>query len=123
MRVYRQYLKDKPAVVMSIVPQGQLALRAAEDTWQRPERTLPDYGAAADADLKLRPASDDFDRSVMPPAGDNPALTLPRIWRAELANGMRVLGARNAETPTTAISLRIDAGSATRGWTSSASPP
>ena len=115
MRVYRQYLKDKPAVVMSIVPQGQLALRAAEDTWQRPARTLPDYGAAADADLDLRPASDDFDRSVMPPAGDNPALALPRIWRAELANGVRVLGARNAETPTTAISLRIDAGQRDEG--------
>ena len=114
MSVYHQYLKDKPAVVMSIVPQGQLALRAAEDTWQRPERKLPDYGAAA-GDLDERPATDDFDRSVMPPAGDNPALTLPRIWRADLPNGVRVLGARNAETPTTAISLRIDAGQRDEG--------
>ena len=32
-----------------------------------------------------------------------------------------VLGARNAETPTTAISLRIDAGQRTRGSTGSAS--
>ena len=114
MRVYRQYIKDKPAVVMSIVPRGQLALRAAEDTWLRPGRTLPEDGAAA-TDLDNRPASDDFDRSVMPPAGDNPALTLPRIWRAELANGVRVLGARNAETPTTAVSLRIDAGQRDEG--------
>ncbi len=114
MRVYRQYIKDKPAVVMSIVPRGQLALRAAEDTWLRPERTLPEDDGAA-ADLDYRPASDDFDRSVMPPAGDNPTLTLPRIWRAELANGVRVLGARNAETPTTAISLRIDAGQRDEG--------
>ena len=110
MRVYRRYLEDKPAVVMSVVPRGRLALRAADDTWVRPERTLPADGGAADADLDLRPASDDFDRSVMPPAGANPALTLPRIWRAELANGVRVIGARNAETPTTALRLRIEAG-------------
>ena len=115
MRVYRQYIKDKPAVVMSIVPRGQLALRAAEDSWRRPERTLPDDAGAAGADLDYRPARDDFDRSVMPPAGDNPTLTLPRIWRAELANGVRVLGARNAETPTTAISLRLDAGQRDEG--------
>ena len=43
MRVYEQYIKDKPAVVMSIVPHGQAALRAGEDTWERYERTLPDY--------------------------------------------------------------------------------
>ena len=115
MRVYRQYVKDKPAVVMSIVPRGQLALRAAEDTWTRPERRLPADDAADDAGLELRPAVDDFDRGVMPPAGDNPVLTLPRIWRAELANGVRVLGARNAETPTTALSLRIEAGQRDEG--------
>ena len=110
MRVYNEYIKDKPAVVMSIVPHGQLALRAAEDTWWRPDRMLPDYGRAAGADLDYRPASDDFDRSVVPPAGDNPAITLPRLWRGELSNGVRVLGTRNVETPTTAISLRIEAG-------------
>ena len=115
MRVYRQYIKDKPAVVMSIVPRGQLALRAAEDTWQRTERTLPDDDRVASAALDFRPASDEFDRSVIPPAGDNPAITLPQIWRGALNNGVRVLGARNDETPTTALSLRIDAGQRDEG--------
>ena len=110
IRVYNEYIKDKPAVVMSIVPHGQLALRAAEDTWLRPDRMLPDYGSAAVADLDYRPASDDFDRSVVPPAGENPAISLPRLWRGKLPNGVRVLGTRNVETPTTAISLRIEAG-------------
>ena len=94
MRVYRQYIAGKPAVIMSIVKHGDLALRAAEDSWQRYERKLPEY----------------FDRSVMPAAGGNPAVTLPKIWRGELGNGVRVLGARNVETPTTAISLRIEVG-------------
>ena len=110
MRVYRQYIAGKPAVVMSIVPRGQAALRAREDTWQRYERKLPEYEAVSEADLAYRTAVDDFDRSVVPPAGENPAVAVPSTWRGELENGVRVLGARNAETPTTAIALRIEAG-------------
>ena len=110
MRVYRQYVAEKPAVVMSIVPKGQLDQRASEDTWQRPERELPEYPPVDPAALAYRPASDDFDRSVVPPAGGNPAVTLPAIWRGELANGVQVLGARNLETPTTAIALRLEVG-------------
>ena len=110
VRVYNEYIKDKAAVIMSIVPHGQGALRASEDTWQRYERKLPDYEQVDSADLAYRTAEDDFDRSVLPPAGANPAITLPEIWRGELDNGVRVLGARNVETPTTAIRLRIAAG-------------
>ena len=110
MRVYNQYIKDRPAVIMSIVPHGQGAQRASEDTWQRYERELLDYAQVDSADLAYRTAEDDFDRSVIPPAGANPAITLPEIWRGQLDNGVRVLGARNVETPTTAIRLRIAAG-------------
>ena len=110
MRVYRRYIKDKPAVVMSIVPHGQAALRASEDTWQRYERALPAYETVAEDDLAYRRAEDSFDRSVIPSAGENPATTLPEIWRGELDNGVPVLGARNLETPTTSIQLRIAAG-------------
>ena len=110
MRVYREYIAEKPAVVMSIVPRGQAALRAREDTWQRYERKLPEYAAVTDADLAYRTAVDDFDRSVVPPAGENPTVAVPATWLGALENGVRVLGARNAETPTTAIALRIEAG-------------
>ena len=109
-RVYREYVKDKPAVVMSVVPQGQLDQRAAEDNWQRPQRELPDYVTLTAEDLQYRPASDTFDRSIMPAAGANPVVQLPAIWQDELENGMRVLVARNVETPTTTIRLHIGAG-------------
>jgi len=77
MRVYKRYIKDKPAVIMSVVPIGQTNLIAAKDTWTRPERKLPDYAAADDAELAFRRGEDIFDRSVMPPAGKNPAVILP----------------------------------------------
>lgn len=110
MRVYRQYIKDKPAVVMSIVPPGQTAMIAREDNWTRYERKLPDYEAISESELNFRRASDDFDRSVIPPAGENPSIILPETWRAELDNGIEILGALNSETPTAAIQLRLEAG-------------
>jgi zinc protease len=110
MRVYRQYIKGKPSVVMSIVPPGQTAMIAKEDSWSRYERELPDYAPISEEDLAFRRAKDEIDRSVMPPSGDNPSVVLPEIWRAELENGIEVLGAINSETPTVAIQLRIEAG-------------
>jgi len=110
MRVYRQYIKGKPAVIMSIVPPGQTSMIARADTWQRYQRTLPEYEPISEDQLAFRRAVDNFDRSVMPPAGDNPSVILPEIWRARLDNGIEVLGAVNAETPTAAIQLRIEAG-------------
>ena len=109
MRVYRQYVKGKAAVILSIVPHGQLAQIAAPDSWERPERDLPDYAAVSEDELEFRRAVDDFDRSVMPLPGENPSIVAPKIWRANLDNDVPVLGTINAETPTTAIQVRIDA--------------
>lgn len=111
VRVYNTYLKDKPAVIMSIVPKGMADAIAAPDTWERYERTIPESGPIADEDLDFRRATDTFDRSVQPPASDkNPSVSLPQIWRSRLDNGAEVIGALNTETPTTAIRIRIEAG-------------
>lgn len=111
MRVYNQYLKGKNAVIMSVVPKGQKGMVAHKDTWTRIDRILPEQKQITAADLNIREATDDFDRSVMPEAGENPTIKVPEIWRDELTNGIKVLGAVNDETPTTAISLRLEAGS------------
>lgn len=110
IRVYEKYIKGKPAVIMSVVPNGQGNLIAAKDTWSRPERDLPEYAAVNADELEFRRGEDVFDRSVQPPSGENPTVILPEIWRAKLKNGVAVLGALNEETPTAGIQLRIDAG-------------
>ena len=107
VRVYEQYIKDKPAVIMSIVPKGQLDLIAHEDTWERYERAIP---ISNDGELQLREPTDDFDRSVRPDASGDVTLTMPTTWRAELDSGVEVLGAVNDETPTTAIRVRLRVG-------------
>ena len=110
MRVYRQYVKGKNAVIMSIVPNGKLDQIAHEDTWVRPARDLPEYQKTDVDSLQIRAASDNFDRSQQPVSGANPVSKLPPIWRETLANGVKVLGALNDEAPTMTISLRIAAG-------------
>ncbi|MDJ0940453.1 MAG: pitrilysin family protein [Woeseiaceae bacterium] len=110
MRVYDEYVKGQPRVVMSVVPRGQSGMVPREDDFPRPTRTLPEYTSVNEEDLEFRRGVDDFDRSVEPPAGGNPTVTLPEIWRASLENGIPVIGALNAETPTTALRIRIEAG-------------
>jgi zinc protease len=108
MRVYRQYIKGKPAVIVSVVPLGQADAVAAQDNWTKPAREIPTYAEAA---LELRVPVDSFDRGIVPPPSErNPAITLPEIWRSQLPNGIAVLGAVNTETPTTALRIQFAAG-------------
>ena len=108
MRVYRQYIEGRPAVIVSVVPNGQPDAISAPDNWTPPEREIPDYPLT---DLVLRVPQDSIDRSVQPPpANENPSVRLPEMWRSELPNGIEVLGAVNTETPTTAIRIQFEAG-------------
>jgi len=108
MRVYNKYIKDKPAVIMSIVPKGASDAIAKPDTWERYERTIPTDEETSAFEWQL--PEDDFDRSIIPPAGANPSIKAPDVYRTTLSNGIDVLGAQNTETPTTTISLRLKVG-------------
>lgn len=109
LRVYDKYIKNKPAVIMSIVPKGQPEMIAHEDTWERYERTLPDTSGETDEfEWSLPEDPEGFDRSVVPPSGDNPAIKAPDTYEFALGD-MSVLGAQNTEVPTTTLQLRIKA--------------
>lgn len=105
MRVYNQYIKGKPAVIMSIVPEGGLDMIAKADTWERYERTIPAPKAATAIDWSL--PQDDFDRSIEPPANGSVTIKVPETYTSSLSNGLEILGAVNSETPTTTINLRL----------------
>ena len=113
MRVYKTFIKDKHSVVMSIVPKGQADSIVKADTWQRYERNIPEN--IGDSSLVLRPGVSDFDRTVVPPSGNNPSITVPDIYRVDIKNGIKVLGAINEEVPTTTIQLLISAGQTREG--------
>ena len=42
IRVYNKYIKNKPSVIMSIVPEGQKDKVASSDTWKRYTRNIPE---------------------------------------------------------------------------------
>lgn len=107
VRVYEKYIKNKPAVIMSIVPKGQPEMVAQADTWQRYERTIPEKMAEADVDWSA--PEDDFDRSVIPAPGENPAIKAPDVYEGSVA-GIPILGAVNSEVPTTTIQIRVNTG-------------
>jgi len=107
LRVYDKYIKNKPAVIMSIVPKGKPEMIAHADTWERYERTIPDTSGETDAfEWSLPVDPEGFDRSKVPPAGSNPAIKAPDTYNFALGD-INVLGAQNTEVPTTTLQLRI----------------
>ena len=102
-RVFGQYIAGKPAVILSIVPNGHPELAAAEQNYQAPVRDIPESFGDEGTALALRLVEDDFDRSRQPVPGSNPVVELPAIWDTSLANNIRVLAVPNTETPTVTV--------------------
>lgn len=101
-RVFDEYIEGKPAVILSVVPNGQPQLAAAPQNFEH-ERVIPDSYADEGAELALRPVTDVFDRSIQPTPGMNPQVELPAIGDIALANGVRLLAVPNDETPTVTV--------------------
>lgn len=110
MRVYQQYIKDKPAVILSIVQNGKPETVAKTDTYVHQPRTIPETENAKESDLEYRVANSRIDRSKRPVAIGNPSVKLPQLHRSKLKNGIALLNAANKEVPTTAISVRVNSG-------------
>ncbi|MBL7708504.1 MAG: insulinase family protein, partial [Chitinophagaceae bacterium] len=89
MRVYNQYIKGKYAVRLSVLPKGQEALIAKTDNYKidSTKYTAPDYGYTG---LKYAKAKDNFDRSKIPGNGPNPLVKVPKFWRKDMPNGIRM---------------------------------
>jgi len=106
MRVFRQYVQQQPAVVLSVVPLGSASRRAAPDNFRAP---APLAVAPLPAPAP-RQTPETFDRRPAPTPGPAPAVPTPVLWRTTLANGVRVLGTQNTELPVTQLQLTIAGG-------------
>ncbi len=91
-RVLASYVVDKPAVVLSVVPAGQLELAAS--------------GRSTDQ-VALEQG---LDRTVKPGAAQRPSFQAPEVWRTALGNGAEVIGTRFDELPLARFSLSVPAG-------------
>ncbi|MFT5808799.1 MAG: zinc protease, partial [Moritella dasanensis] len=107
---YKKYLENKPKVIMSVVPKGQLQYIAHEPTFSPEPRNIDKLDTPPAKTLAVRTTQDSFDRSVMPNAGSNPQQTLPELWRQTLANDIQVLGTVYDETPTVSLQINLKGG-------------
>ncbi len=113
MRVYNEYIKDKPFVLTSFVPKGQMDL-IAENSEKAPvvEEEIKENVAkkVEDSNEEIAKTPSNFDRSVQPEQGPAPELSIPETWTAELENGLEVYGIEQNEIPTVNFSLVIEGG-------------
>ncbi|MGS0674008.1 M16 family metallopeptidase [Shewanella sp. 125m-1] len=108
MRVFNKYIKDKPMVVMSVVPQGQAQLIAKADNFVAPAEVV---ASVAVENVAIKPQlTSAFDRSIIPAAGPTPVLRMPELWTGELANKIQVIGTQTSETPTVEIVIYLNGG-------------
>jgi len=117
VRAFDQYIADQPAVILSIVPEGQTELAARPQNFDfrsiaaDGQEVLPTVSPTPPpAPPELRTWQDDFDRSVRPIPDANPLVDLPAIWDTRLANGVRLLAVPNTETPTVTIQAVFEMG-------------
>ncbi len=113
LRVYNTYIKDKPFVLTSFVPKGQLELAAKNCTIAAVvEEEIKDN---VDVEIVERNSEvvktpSNFDRSVEPAQGPSPKLNIPHSWSTTLSNGIHVLGIEQTELPLVNFSMVIDGG-------------
>jgi zinc protease len=108
MDVYQKYIKGKGAAVLSIYPQGQPQLIAKPDDFILPDVNNPPEITQLDIPIMKNISS--LDRGVMPRAGANPQIDVPKLWRENFVNGLKVIATQNSETPTISLLLSIEGG-------------
>jgi len=111
MRVYNTYIKNKPAVILSVYPKGKPEMKAKEDNYVFKK---PDVTNVKESDeyknLVYNKAKDNFDRSKKPTPGPNPVVKVPDFWKEKFANGLNLIGSKSDEVPTVTLQLNIEAG-------------
>ncbi len=96
-RVLVKYVVNRPAVVMSVVPEGKRNMAASESS------TATKTAAASEVTATL-------DRTKQPAPAKEPAFRAPTVWHATLENGVKVVGTPYRELPMTTLSLSVPAG-------------
>ncbi|MEM5517335.1 pitrilysin family protein [Henriciella sp. AS95] len=115
MAAYETYIKGKPSVITSFVPQGEtaLALEGAElaSVWieeVKADVASEEVSQGEEAEYEKTPSK--YDRSE-PPFGELPLIEMPDVWTATLPNGARAFGVENDELPLVSFDITFDAGS------------
>lgn len=108
LRVFNQYIKGKPAVILSVYAKGKPDKVAEDNYVVSTENYKP--GPDQYSGLKYIKAKNNFDRSKQPAPGPNPVVKVPDYWTAQFDNGMKIIGTKNDEVPSVVINLTLKGG-------------
>lgn len=113
--VYIKYIKNRPSIMTSFVPKGQVDLALEESERARVWIEEVTEGKAneevSSGEIgEFEKTLTKFDRSE-PPFGDLPLIQMPQIWQAEMNNGMKLFGIENDETPLVNFDVTFSGGS------------
>lgn len=109
LRVYNQYIKNKHAVILSVLTQNDENDKAAPDNYtvSNDGYLPPSYGYDT---LKYNKAKDDFDRSIMPGTDANPAVNIPEFWQSSFAGTAKAIGIYTHEIPLVTLQFKFKGG-------------
>jgi zinc protease len=112
--VYEKYIKGKNYIETNFVPKGQanLAVKNAVNAGieeEDPSKAAEVKTAVAEAETIAKTPSK-IDRSVMPPIGPDPEVTIPTPWTGSLSNGIKLMGIKQSELPMVQYSITMEGG-------------
>ena len=112
MRVFNEYIYNKPGVLLSVLPNdGGATAPAAPDNYVAQKDGDNPFPTTDYTGLSYsRPEGDSFDRSVKPTPGTAPLVQVPDYWRASFENGIQLIGTESNEVPTVNVQLYIKGG-------------
>ncbi|HMB99701.1 MAG TPA: pitrilysin family protein [Flavobacteriaceae bacterium] len=114
IQVYNKYIKDRPFVMTSVVPKGQLDLAVADaekaTVWiEEVKQDVANEEVSQGEEAVYEKTPSKHDRSE-PPFGELPLFKSPDIWTGSLNNGMSLYGIENNEVPLIEFDITIPGG-------------
>ncbi len=110
IRVFNKYIKGKPAVIQSVIP-NENTPPAQADNYKMPTNVDNPFPTTDYSGLVYkRPAGDKFDRSKQPTPGAAPLVKVPDFWKDHFGNGMKIIGTESQEIPIVTLQLNINGG-------------
>lgn len=108
-RVFKKYILNGHAVIVSVVPRGKKDMVAQPDNYQI---VLPPPMPPGNEykNLTYVKPKDNFDRSKQPSAGEVPTIEVPKFYRKDLSNGLKIIGTYSDEVPAVTLQLTIEGG-------------
>jgi zinc protease len=112
--VYEKYIKGKNFVQTSFVPKGEVNLIAEGSV----NAGIVEEDVTKAAEVKGIEVAEEpivktptkIDRSIKPPLGPDPTITLPQVWTSSLGNGIKIWGIEQNELPLVQYSITLDGG-------------